>query len=178
MSRVLTFWLTGLSGSGKTTIIKETQRLLVKANKKIKVYDGDAVREQITKHLTFSPEHIKENNKIIAELCLKDINSNKYDYIFVAVISPFQESRDHAKEIIGSSFSLIYCKSSFEEVIRRDTKGLYKKALAGQINNFIGIDKKVPYQPPQGADLVLDTEAEDIKSCVTKLMNFINSKER
>lgn len=178
MKRALTFWLTGLSGSGKTTIVKEAQALLLKANKKVKVYDGDIVRKQINKNLTFSPEDIKENNKIIAELCLKDINSNKYDYIFVAVISPFQESRDQAKEIIGSSFYLIYCKSSLEEAMRRDPKGLYKKALDGEINNFIGIDERTPYQEPQDADLVLDTENEDVKSCVAKFMNYINLKER
>ena len=178
MRRALTFWFTGLSGSGKTTIVNEIQCLLVKANKKIKVYDGDVIRKQINKYLTFSPEHIKENNKIIAQLCLKDINSDKYDYIFVAVISPFQESRDQIKKIIGSSFCLIYCKTSLEEAIRRDPKGFYKKALAGEINNFIGVDKRVPYQPPQNAGLVLDTEAENLKNCVDKLINFINSKEK
>jgi len=176
MRRALTFWLTGLSGSGKTTIVNEAQRLLLKANKKVKVYDGDAVRERINRSLTFSPEHIRENNKIIAELCLKDTKSNQYDYILVPVISPFQESRELAKGIIGSSFFLIYCKSSLEEVVKRDPKGLYKKALAGQISNFIGIDKNVPYQPPQDADLVLDTENQDLKTCVTELMDFISLK--
>lgn len=173
MKRALTFWFTGLSGSGKTTIAKEAQRLLEKANRKIKVYDGDAVRKQINKDLTFSPEDIRKNNRIIAELCLKDINSTKYDYIFVSVISPFQESRDQVKEIIGSSFHLIYCKSSLEEVTRRDPKGLYKKALAGEISNFIGIDARTPYQVPQDADLVLDTENENIKNCVGNLLKFI-----
>lgn len=176
MKKVLTFWFTGLSGSGKTTIVKEVLRLLEKADKKIKVYDGDVVREQINKNLTFSPEHIKENNRIIAELCLEDINSGQYDYIFVPVISPFQESREQAKRMIGSSFNLIYCRSSLEEVMKRDPKGLYKKAMAGQISNFIGVDKKVPYQRPQDADLVLDTETEDLKTCVAKFMDFINSK--
>ncbi len=175
--KALVFWFTGLSGSGKTTIAKEVERLLLKADKKIKVYDGDAVREQINKNLTFTPEDIKENNRIIASLCLKDIDTNKYDYVFVPVISPFQESREQARKAIGISFSLIYCKSSPEEVIRRDPKGLYKKALAGQIDNFIGIDKNVPYQPPENADLVLDTEFEGVKSCVTKFIDFINSKK-
>ncbi len=178
MKKASVFWFTGLSGSGKTTIVEQAQRLLAGFNKKIKVYDGDIVRKQINKDLTFSPEHIKENNKIIAELCLKDINSGQYDYIFVAVISPFQEAREKAKEIIGSSFNLIYCKSSLKEVISRDTKGLYKKALAGEINNFIGIDEETPFQPPKDAGLVLDTEKDDVKTCVDNLMKFIDFRER
>jgi|SRR3989339_2263690 len=178
MSKTLVFWFTGLSGSGKTTLVKEAESLLAGPKKKIKVYDGDLVRQQINKNLKFTPRDIKENNKIIAKLCLKDINSNRYDYIFVPVISPFEESRGQAKKILGSTFSLVYCRSSLEGVIKRDPKGLYKKALSGQLSNFIGIAKEVPYQPPANADLVLDTEKQDLKTCVTHLINFISLKEK
>lgn len=173
MKKALVFWFTGLSGSGKTTIVNGVSKILSALGKKVKIYDGDAVRAEINKHLTFSPEHIKENNKIIAELCVKD--NNAYDYIFVPVISPFLKSRQLAKRIIGKYFYLIYTKASIAAVIEKDPKGLYKKALSGQINNFIGISVNVPYEEPQDADLTLDTEHESIEACVKKLINFINS---
>ncbi len=125
--------------------------------------------------MTFSPEHIEENNRIIAELCARDLK--KYDYILVPVISPFKRSRDLAKKIIGPSFNLVHVKVSTEEAIRRDPKGLYRQALEGRIVNFIGIDKRVPYQPPKKADLVLDTEKEDAGTCVARIIRFIDLKE-
>ncbi|MDD4940793.1 MAG: adenylyl-sulfate kinase [Candidatus Omnitrophica bacterium] len=178
MKKTLAFWLTGLSGSGKTTIVNEAVRLLSGGDKRVKVYDGDVVREKINTSLTFSPEHIRENNRIIAELCRKDVESQQYDYIFVPVISPFRDARQRAKEMIGSSCYVVYCKSSLEAVIKRDPKGLYKKALAGHICNFIGVDEKTPYEEPLNADLVLDTQNDDLNTCVSRLIQFIHLKEK
>lgn len=175
MKKALVFWFTGLSGSGKTTIVNEVSKVLSASGKKVKIYDGDTVRAKINKHLTFSPEHIRENNKIIAELCMKD--SKSYDYIFVPIISPFSKSRQSARKTIGRNFYLIYAKASLPAVIKRDPKGLYKKALSGEIDNFIGVSVNVPYEEPQDADLVLDTEREDIEVCVKKLINFLDSLE-
>lgn len=176
MKKTITFWFTGLSGSGKTTIVEKTVQILKKTGKKVKVYDGDAIRAAINKHLTFTPEHIIENNKIIAGLCLKD--KNKYDYIFVPLISPFHASRKLAKEIIGDYFFLIYVKTSLKEAMKRDPKGLYKRAISGQIANFIGIDPRVPFQPPRRANLVLNTEIESVQNSVKKLISFINLTKR
>ena len=171
----LVFWFTGLSGSGKTTIAQKARKELSRQHKKVRVYDGDAVRRRITGHLTFSPEHIEENNRIIARLCSKD--TGRYDYIFVPIISPFSRSRRLAKKIIGGVFYLVYVKTSIREAMRRDPKGLYQKALDGKIKNFIGIDRNVPYQAPKRADLVLDTEREGIATSVNRLIRFINLKE-
>ncbi|MDD5356344.1 MAG: adenylyl-sulfate kinase [Candidatus Omnitrophica bacterium] len=177
MKKTLIFWFTGLSGSGKSTIVRRAAALLSRRGKKIKVYDGDTVRKKVNRHLSFSPRDIHENNKIIARLCLSDIKNNKYDYVFVAVISPFLRSRKQVKKIVGSSLYLIYCKSSINKVISRDPKGLYKKALSGRIKNFIGIDEKVPYQAPVRANLVLDTGNKSVSVCVKRFISFINSKE-
>jgi len=178
MKKTLVFWFTGLSGSGKSTIVRRVVALLSKRGKKIRVYDGDIVRRKASRHLSFSPRDIHENNKIIARLCLNDIKKHKYDYIFAAVISPFLKSRNQVKRMIGNSLYLIYCKSSINKVISRDPKGLYKKALSGEISNFIGIDKRVPYQAPRMADLVLDTGSKSVSVCAKRFINFVNSKEQ
>ncbi len=175
-SNALIFWFTGLSGSGKTTIAERAAKLLSDKQKKVKILDGDIIRKEINRHLGFSAEDIKENNRIIAELCVK--NEGSYDYIFVPIISPFNESRNQVRRIIKGPLYLIYCKASIDAVIKRDPKGLYKKAIVGEISNFIGVDKKVPYQPPADADLVLDTAKEKIEVCVAKLMDFIDLKEK
>jgi len=178
MSHTLVFWLTGLSGSGKTTIVNNVVEKLSKSNKKIKVYDGDIIRKEISKHLSFNPEDIKENNRIIMGLCYQNINEGYYDYIFVPIISPFSESRDLAREYLGRNFSLIYINASLDKVIQRDVKGLYQKALVGEIQNFIGISESVPYQAPDNADLVLDTDRDDLDNCVKKFQSFIALKEK
>lgn len=168
------FWFTGLSGSGKTTIVNAAVERLVKQNRKIKIFDGDVVRQELNRHLSFSPEDIRENNRIIADLCLG--HRGEYDHIFVPIISPFEESRAHARRIIGSKFYLVYIKASLDEVIKRDVKGMYKKALRGDIKNFIGIDKNVPFEEPKNADLVLNSENEDVSTSVKRLLNFVGQK--
>ena len=173
MRRASVIWFTGLSGSGKTTIAGEVSRRLSEFGKKIKIYDGDTVRKKTNKHLTFTPEHILENNRSIARMCLKDLK--EYDCIFVPIISPFFKCRRIAKDILKDSFYLVYVKASIKKVMQRDPKGLYKHASAGRIKNFIGLDKKVPYQAPKKADLVLDTEKEDVESCADRLFRFVNS---
>lgn len=175
MKAALVLWFTGLSGSGKTTIAKAAAGRLMAADKRVRIYDGDDVRSALTRHLTFTPEHIVENNRIVAELCLK--NLSEYDYIFVPIISPFSRCRNAARELIGERFNLIYIKASIEEVIRRDSKGLYRKAMAGEISNFIGIDKNVPYESPADADLVIDSANESAEVSVNNLLNFIETKK-
>lgn len=176
MKRAKVYWFTGLSGSGKTTIVERLVKILEGRGKKVKIYDGDAVREKLNKHLKFSPQHIMENNRIISQLCLDDIYS--YDYIFTPIISPFSVARDNARKMIGNSFYLIYVKASLSEVSLRDPKGLYKEALSGKIKNFIGIDEHVPYEVPDNADLILDTEHNDVQVCVSKLLEFVETNDK
>lgn len=168
-------WFTGLSGSGKTTIAKSLSKKLIKKNYNVKILDGDEIRESIHTDLGFSPEDIELNNQKISFLCKKLIMS--YDIVIVPIISPFSRSRECARRIIGAGFYEIYIKSSLDKVISRDVKGLYKKALAGKIDNFIGIDASVPYEIPKFPDIILDTNEEKISDSVTKLLKFIKNNE-
>lgn len=164
-------WFTGLSGSGKTTIALELKKKLEAKGKKVKIFDGDIVRTELHKHLGFTPEDIKENNRLISELCLKHLN--EFDFILVPIISPFRESRKKARILLGDSFVEVYVKAPLDVVIKRDVKGHYKKALMGEIKNFIGIDKNVPYEEPSKADIILDTEKKDVGSCVQQIIGYL-----
>jgi adenylyl-sulfate kinase len=170
MAKVL--WFTGLSGSGKTTIVDSVVEILKQKGKKIKILDGDDVRAKFHTHLGFSVEDIKENNRLITLMCLEYMDS--HDYVFVPIISPFIESRAKAKQMVGEFFKEIHIKCSLDECIRRDVKGHYKKALAGEIENFIGVAKQVPYEPPVNPDLVLDTENKSIKEVISELVSFLD----
>ena len=168
------FWFTGLSGSGKTTIARFAADILSARSKIVTILDGDAVRHKVTRHLGYSPEDIIENNRIIAQLCVDE--RARCDSIFVPVISPFERSRAEARKAVATTFYLVYCKASLDVVSRRDPKGLYKKAIGGELPGMIGIDEKVPYECPEDADLVLDTASETVDSCVSKFINFIGTK--
>ena len=168
-------WFTGLSGSGKTTIAKGLSTELKKCGNKVKIFDGDEIRESKHTELRFTPKDIELNNKKIALLCKSLIAS--YDFIIVPIISPFSRSRELARQLIGSTFCEIYIKSSLATVIKRDIKGLYKKALEGKIDNFIGIDSSVPYQPPKNPNLILDTEKETKSVSIKKILKFVLDKK-
>ena len=167
-TRVL--WFTGLSGSGKSTIASGVSKILRENKFSVKILDGDEIRNSIHAHLGFSPDDISQNNRRIAIIC-RELLQN-YDFILVPIISPFRTSRFTAKEIIGKSFIEVYVKSNLKTVIKRDVKGLYTKALKGKIDNFIGIDPLVPYEPPENPDIVLDTEIETVEESVQKMYNY------
>jgi len=168
-SKVL--WFTGLSGSGKTTIALELKKELESLNKKVKILDGDEVRTTLHRHLGFTPADIRENNRLITELCL-DYSSN-FDFILVPIISPFKDSRERARKILGNNFIELFVNCPLEECIRRDVKGHYKKALAGEIKNFIGVAKENPYEPPENAEIVIGTEKESIEHSVAKIIKYL-----
>lgn len=171
--RAIVFWFAGLSGSGKTTITQALVEKLSAQGKTVKIFDGDVVRQELNTHLGFTPADIRENNRIIAELCAK--NRALYDYIFVPIISPFEDARVAAREKLAPDFYVVYIKASLEEVMKRDVKGLYKKAVAGEIHHFIGLDPQVPFQVPKSPDLILDTQEENSELSVSKFLEFIDS---
>jgi len=170
MKRTFVFWLTGLSGSGKSTIARSFADILTKDGFSVKIMDGDEIREQKHRQLKFTVNDIKKNNQLIAEHCLMEINN--YDFILVAVISPLVDSRKNNRLIIGEHYKEIYINISLETAIKRDTKGLYKKALKGEIENFIGISEKTPYEVPLNPELVIDTDNYEIGHCVRLLENY------
>jgi len=165
------FWFTGLSGSGKTSLAKNLKALLADTPLRVEIIDGDAVRDSYVKPLGFSKEDILLNNKLIAEMCKKMLETA--DLILVPVISPYEEGRELAKQIIGDNyFSLIYCSAPLEVVTERDIKGLYKKASEGHIKNMIGMSESNPYIIPKSADVEVNSGTEVLEESSKKLLEF------
>ena len=135
MKQAKIFWFTGLSGAGKTTVADGVKSKLEAQGYKVFVLDGDQVRQKYTLPLGFSPEEIRLNNSLIARACKEQRNA--YDVILVPIISPYRESRQKARELLEAGFYEIYFSASLECVVRRDVKGLYRKAKDGQIENLI-----------------------------------------
>ena len=168
--RAVVVWFTGLSGSGKTTISRALNEQLVDRRKSVHIIDGDIVRTLLHKDLGFSREDIKENNRLIAELAKAQLDN--FDFILVPIISPYAEDRIMAKKIIGSNnFIELFIKTPLKECIARDPKGLYKKAMNGEINNFIGISDVNPYEKPLSPDIKVDTSKVSPSEVVQNILN-------
>ncbi|HLC96099.1 MAG TPA: adenylyl-sulfate kinase [Candidatus Nanoarchaeia archaeon] len=165
-------WFTGLSGSGKTTIATQLKKFLEAQGKRVDMIDGDIVRTTLHRHLGFSRSDIRENNRLIATLAKERLPH--FDFILVPIISPYQEDRMLAKEILQDSFVELYVNSSLKKCMERDVKGLYKKALKGEIKDYIGIHQ--PYESPENPDLMLDTEFHDIDPAVSQLISFLKQR--
>ena len=168
------FWFTGLSGVGKSTIAEAAKSKLELMGQKVLVLDGDDVRRILHKNLGFSERDIEENNRFISELCEK--HRQEYDIILVPIISPYRRSRDNAQKKLGIGFYEIYVKADLETLSKRDTKGLYKQARNGLIDNLIGVSKSIRYETPKNYDLKLDTTNSSIKDSISTFIKFIESK--
>ena len=163
-------WLTGLSGAGKTTIALALQDVLVKKGKTVKVLDGDVIRSVLARGLGYSKEDRDENVSRISYVakCIADCGATA----IVACISPYAEARDEARELIGPSrFVEVYVCCAMEELKKRDTKGLYAKAMLGQIEHFTGISD--PYEAPSHSSCRVDTDGLTVEGCVRVIMNHV-----
>jgi len=159
-------WLTGLSGSGKSTIANELAIKLQQESKLAYVLDGDNVRMGLNKDLGFSDDDRKENIRRIAEVA--KLLSDAGVIVITAFISPFREERAKAKEIIGKdNFLEVYVDAPLRVCEDRDPKGLYKKARSGEIPMFTGIDS--PYEEPLSPDFLVNTENDTIDGCTNVL---------
>jgi len=148
-------WFTGLSGSGKSTIANVVEQKLWKLGIKTYTLDGDNVRKGINKDLAFSPEDRTENIRRIAEISNLMIDAGLV--VLAAFVSPYKKDRENIKNSVkGVNFVEIYINTSVEECERRDVKGLYKKARAGEIKNMTGIS--APYEAPENPDVEIKTE--------------------
>ncbi|MCK5552862.1 MAG: adenylyl-sulfate kinase [Deltaproteobacteria bacterium] len=165
MERGFTVWFTGLSCSGKTTVSQRVAEELRKREMKVEVLDGDVVRTNLSKGLGFSKEDRDTNIKRIGFVC-KLLSRNGVVAIGAA-ISPYRATRDHNRKEIGD-FIEVYCKCPIEVCIERDVKGLYKKALAGEISNYTGVSD--PYEEPLNPEVVLETDKETLEESVGKVM--------
>tara|TARA_B100000035_G_scaffold8765_1_gene7496 strand:- start:109 stop:1977 length:1869 start_codon:yes stop_codon:yes gene_type:complete len=162
-------WMTGLSGSGKSTIAKEIEKKLFLKSYNVFVLDGDNLRMGINKGLGFTTEDRTENIRRTAEVAR--LFSQAGFIVIVSLISPYISERKKARDIRPEIFKEIFIKASIDECKKRDVKGLYAKAINGELENFTGISS--PYEDPKNPDLILNTEKESIEESVNKLENFI-----
>jgi adenylyl-sulfate kinase len=160
-----TLWFTGMSGSGKTTLAIAIVDILRDRGLKVELLDGDVVRSNLSKGLGFSKEDRDTNIKRIGFVC-KLLTRNGVVAIGSA-ISPYREVRDFIRQDIGR-FVEVYCRCPMEVLVERDVKGLYKKALAGEIENFTGVSD--PYEEPLNAEVVVNTDTETQGHSVGKII--------
>jgi len=170
MSKGVTVWFTGLPCSGKTTVADRVAEILKKKGYKVERLDGDTVRKGLTSDLGFSKKDRDENIKrvtFVAKLLTRN------DVIVLATfVSPYRERRRLSREEIGS-FVEVYTRCSMEECMKRDVKGMYKKALAGEIKDFTGVND--PYEEPDNPELILDTDKESVEESARKVIDKIRS---
>jgi len=160
-----TVWLTGLSGAGKTTIAQRLEGELRRRGRGVEVLDGDVVRTHLSKGLGFSREDRDTNVLRIAFVCA--LLTRHGVAVISAAISPYAEARRQAREQIGD-FVEVYVRCSLEELTRRDVKGLYARALRGEIANFTGVSD--PYEAPEDPEVVVDTAHESVEESVDKIL--------
>jgi adenylylsulfate kinase len=164
-----TLWFTGLSGAGKTTISKLIEEELRRRRNRLEILDGDVIRENLSKGLGFSKEDRDTNIRRIAFVA--DLLSRNGVPVLTAAISPYRETRDEARELMGDRFIEVYINASVEICAERDPKGLYKKAYAGEIKEFTGVSD--PYEAPENPEIVCDTEAEEPEESAAKLIAYL-----
>jgi bifunctional enzyme CysN/CysC len=168
-------WLTGLSGSGKSTIANALEQALFLEGYHSYLLDGDNVRHGLNKDLGFSDAARVENIRRIGEVARLFVDSGLI--VITAFISPFRADRRMVRDILGrEEFIEIFVDTPLEVCEQRDPKGLYKKVRRGEIKNFTGIDS--PYEAPEAAELVLDTVGNDVEACVAGIIKFLHLKQR
>jgi adenylylsulfate kinase len=167
-------WFTGLSAAGKSTIAHHLEKDLFDRGIRAYVLDGDNVRHGINSNLGFSREDRKENLRRIAEISKLYVDAGIV--VLAAFISPYREDRAYVKEVVGAeNFFEIYVQCSLDVCEKRDPKGLYKKARAGIIKNYTGID--APYEEPLNSDLVINTVELDVESSVKNVLAFLDERK-
>ncbi|MCM2343265.1 MAG: adenylyl-sulfate kinase [Alphaproteobacteria bacterium] len=163
------FWLTGLSGAGKSTLAMILEKELIERGYGCYVLDGDNVRRGLCADLGFSIDDRAENIRRVGEMAA--LMSDAGLVVITSFISPFAADRERARAAAPARFHEIYVRADIAECEKRDPKGLYRKARAGEISDFTGIGS--PYEPPENPDLVIDTALSNIDECVNKMLNYI-----
>ena len=165
MARGFTLWFTGQSGAGKSTLANQVRDVLLERGMKVEVLDGDVVRQNLSKGLGFSKEDRDTNIRRIGFVC--HLLARNDVVAIAAAISPYKSIRDENRKLIGR-FVEVYCKCDIETLKARDPKGLYEKALRGELPNFTGVSD--PYEPPAEPEVIVDTAAEDEAVSLDKIL--------
>ena len=168
--RGMCIWMTGLSGSGKTTIGNALARMLHEAGHLTQVLDGDIIRQGICRDLGFSEDDRAENIRRTAEVAKLMADSGLI--VLVSLISPYRADRQHAREIVGEQrFQEVFVDTPLEICEQRDPKGLYQKARQGLIPNFTGIDS--PYEAPESPELTVDTTSLPPEAAADTIIDYL-----
>jgi adenylyl-sulfate kinase len=167
-------WLTGLSGSGKSTISTELERELFNLGKHVYVLDGDNVRHGLCSDLGFSPEDRKENIRRVGEVA--KLMANAGIIVITAFISPYRSDRELVRKITPpGQFVEVFVNAPLEVCEQRDPKGLYVKARANEIKNFTGIS--TPYEVPEKAELELHTDKLTVAESVARIVEYLDVRD-
>jgi adenylylsulfate kinase len=166
-----TIWFAGLPCSGKSTIAVLLAEVVRKERGMVEIMDGDVVRTNLSKGLGFSREDRETNLNRIAFVC--HLLSKNGVPAIAAAISPFENCREWARDLIGESFIEVYARCPVEKCIERDVKGMYKKALAGEIKGFTGIDD--PFDEPTDAEIICDTDQETPEESCAKIVEYLRT---
>jgi adenylylsulfate kinase len=168
--RGVTLWFTGLSGSGKSTVAREVERLLAERKHHVYTLDGDNVRYGLCRDLGFSPEDRAENIRRIGEVC--KLFTDAGTITLSAFVSPYRADRDRVRALLEpGDFVEIYVAADLSVCEARDPKGLYRKARAGEIPEFTGIS--APYEPPERPELTLHTDRESVAESAGRVIAYL-----
>jgi len=162
-------WFTGLSGSGKSTIANAVEKRLAALGRLTYLLDGDNVRHGLNKDLGFGVSDRVENIRRIAEVCKLFLDAGIIT--LTAFISPLAADRENARQLMGDRFIEVFVDCSLKACESRDPKGLYKKARAGEIKDFTGIDS--PYEKPVNPEIVIISDKQSIEDCVDDIINYL-----
>ena len=166
-------WFTGLSGSGKSTLANAIDARLFESGCNTYVCDGDNVRHGLCGDLGFTPQDREENIRRIGEVAKLMMDAGVI--ALTAFISPYRADRQRARDQVAvGDFIEVYCRCALETCEQRDVKGLYKRARAGEIKEFTGIS--APYEEPESAEIVVDTDEHSIQACVQQVMDYLVSE--
>ena len=167
-------WFTGLSASGKSTIAREVEWILFERGFQVFVLDGDNIRHGLNKDLGFSPEDREENIRRIGEVA--KLFRQAGIIVITAFISPYREDRDKVRTIVGEGrFLEVHVHADVEACRKRDPKGLYEKALNGQIPEFTGIS--APYEPPTKPEVFLDTQSLSVNESAVRVIEVLEARK-
>ena len=168
----LTLWFTGLSGAGKSTLAEAVRDALVARGRRVEILDGDEIRTNLSKGLGFSKEDRDTNIRRIGYVAR--LLSRNGVVAITAAISPYSEVRDEVRRVHEARFVEIFVDCSIDELVKRDKKGLYAKALRGEIKNFTGVSD--PYEAPASPDIHVHTDRERVEESLERIVGWLEQQ--